>query len=83
MLSTPDHPTLARVMRVTPLPDERPARGFTWGDYEDVAGAGDDDADDGWGVVQSRKPSTSSFSPPSSPLHLPPLTHLPSTQNAP
>ena len=68
MLSTPDHPPLARVMRVTPLPDEQPARGFTWGDYEDVAGT--DDADDGWGVVQSRKPSTYRF---------PPLPSLPPT----
>ena len=36
MLETPDAPTLARVMRVQPRPDERPATGFSWADYEDV-----------------------------------------------
>ncbi|KAF9473376.1 hypothetical protein BDN70DRAFT_885917 [Pholiota conissans] len=63
MLTTPDYPTLARVVRVKPRPDEKPADGFTWGDYEDVrtgddadgeGGAGEDD-DEGWGVVTSRK----------------------------
>ncbi|EDR02904.1 uncharacterized protein LACBIDRAFT_332132 [Laccaria bicolor S238N-H82] len=52
MLETPDHPTLSRVMRVQPRPDEKPVDGFSWGDYEDVREA---DADDeGWGVVKSK-----------------------------
>jgi hypothetical protein len=61
MLETPDYPELARVMRVQPRADEKPAQGFSWGDYEDVkveeGGSADNDADgedDGWGVVQSR-----------------------------
>ncbi|TFK66667.1 hypothetical protein BDN72DRAFT_843888 [Pluteus cervinus] len=72
MLETPDYPSLARVMRVKPLPNEKPAQGFSWGDYEDVevagssglggAGSGveggdaDGEDDGGWGVVRSRKP---------------------------
>ena len=65
-------------MRIQPRPDEKPALGFSWGDYEDVNvseeahgtsrggaendadGEGDDD-NDGWGVVKSRKPSTSEY----------------------
>ncbi|KAL1745544.1 hypothetical protein HDZ31DRAFT_36175 [Schizophyllum fasciatum] len=58
MLETPDDAPLARVMRVTPRPDEKPASGFSWGDYEDVAAEGGgndaDGEDDGWGVVKSR-----------------------------
>lgn len=66
-------------MRVQPRSDEKPASGFSWGDYEDVnvtqgayassgasRGGAEDDADgegdddnDSWGVVKSRKPSTS------------------------
>lgn len=62
MLETPDYPTLARVMRVQPLPNEKPASGFSWGDYEDVrvADGGGNDADgedDGWGVVKSKRSS--------------------------
>lgn len=45
-------------MRIQPLPHEKPAEGFSWGDYEDVrADAGENDADgedDGWGVVTRR-----------------------------
>ena len=59
MLETPDYPTVSRVMRVQPLPDEKPASGFSWGDYEDVhagenVGGGNeaDGEDDGWGVVR-------------------------------
>ncbi|KDR66137.1 hypothetical protein GALMADRAFT_273747 [Galerina marginata CBS 339.88] len=70
MLETSDFPTLSRVMRVQPLPNERPATGFSWGDYEDVrvvTDGGENDADgedDGWGVVTSKRskrvvPSTS------------------------
>ena len=57
MLETPDHPTLSRVMRVQPRPDEKPVDGFSWGDYEDVREAGvEADADDeGWGVVKSKR----------------------------
>jgi hypothetical protein len=67
MLETPDHPTLARVIRVQPLPDEKPASGFTWGDYEDVrvtTDGGENDADgedDGWGVVRTKRQSVSHF----------------------
>jgi len=63
MLETPDVPTLARVMRVQPFPDEKPASGFSWADYEDVrvttdGGGNDADGeDDSWGVVQSRRQS--------------------------
>ena len=65
MLETPDYPTLARVIRVQPPPDEKPASGFSWGDYEDVRATtdgGENDADgedDGWGVVRTRRQSLS------------------------
>ena len=36
MLETPNYPAIYRVMRVQPRPDEKPASGFSWGDYEDV-----------------------------------------------
>ena len=36
LLEEPDYPEVSRVMRVKPRPDERPAAGFSWGDYEDV-----------------------------------------------
>jgi hypothetical protein len=66
MLEESDFPSVSRVMRVTPNPDEKPAKGFTWGDYEDVndsnaSAAGGTDADredDGWGVVRRGKPKT-------------------------
>lgn len=63
MLETSDFPMLSRVMRVQPLPDEKPASGFSWGDYEDVrvvTDGGENDADgedDGWGVVTSKRSS--------------------------
>ncbi|KAJ3801677.1 hypothetical protein GGU11DRAFT_768476 [Lentinula aff. detonsa] len=62
MLATSDYPSYSRVMRVQP--GDKPAAGFSWGDYEDVAGGdnptGEPDADsaeadgedDGWGVVK-------------------------------
>ncbi|KIP01249.1 hypothetical protein PHLGIDRAFT_27046 [Phlebiopsis gigantea 11061_1 CR5-6] len=68
MLETPDVPSVARVMRVTPRADERPAAGFSWADYEDVDNSGitADDADgedeSGWITKSSRirsKPSDS------------------------
>lgn len=34
--SNPDVPTVSRVMRITPGLDEKPAKGFSWADYEDV-----------------------------------------------
>lgn len=58
----PEHPTLSRVMRIQPLPDEKPAPGFSWGDYEgglhvpDGGGNDADGEDDGWGVVKSKRP---------------------------
>jgi hypothetical protein len=58
MLETPHYPELSRVMRVAPAVNEKPATGFSWGDYEDVEdirGADADGEDDsGWGVVKSR-----------------------------
>jgi hypothetical protein len=69
MLETPDSPTVSRVMRVQPLPDEKPASGFSWGDYEDVHGGENvgggneaDGEDDGWGVVRSKSRSSTCFS---------------------
>jgi hypothetical protein len=83
MLETPDYPVLSRVMRVQPRPDEKPASGFSWADYEDVHvdsgtgsrsgaissqendadadGDGEEDDNGGWGVVKSRRSSTSSY----------------------
>lgn len=66
MLETPDYPTVARVMRVQPRPDERPAAGFSWADYEDVDDsrtADDADGEDegGW-VVKTGKTRTSTCS---------------------
>ncbi|KIJ12047.1 hypothetical protein PAXINDRAFT_56425, partial [Paxillus involutus ATCC 200175] len=56
-----DFPTLARVMRVQPRADEKPAPGFTWDDYGDVTEFGtghfedeDDDDEGGWGVVKGK-----------------------------
>ncbi|KZT07497.1 uncharacterized protein LAESUDRAFT_742921 [Laetiporus sulphureus 93-53] len=60
MLETPDYPTLSRVMRIQPGPNDKPAAGFSWGDYEDVdhpRGTADDadrEDDGGWGVVKGR-----------------------------
>lgn len=57
MLPPPSPP--ARVLRVVPGPTDRPAPGFSWGDYEDAdisAHDGEDEDDDeGWGVVRSRR----------------------------
>ncbi|KAJ3927669.1 MAG: hypothetical protein NXY57DRAFT_596814 [Lentinula lateritia] len=62
MLARSDYPSYSRVMRVQP--GDKPAAGFSWGDYEDVVGGdgpnGEPDADgaeadredDGWGVVK-------------------------------
>ncbi|GAW09346.1 protein [Lentinula edodes] len=62
MLARSDYPSYSRVMRVQP--GDKPAAGFSWGDYEDVVGgdgpSGEPDADgaeadredDGWGVVK-------------------------------
>jgi len=37
MLETPNYPAISRVMRVQPRPDEKPASGLSWGDYEDIS----------------------------------------------
>ncbi|KAL1686731.1 hypothetical protein GGG16DRAFT_96601, partial [Schizophyllum commune] len=71
MLETPENPSLARVMRVTPRPGEKPASGFSWGDYEDVVvegGGNDADGEDdgGWGVVKSRSRKTDRPTTPAS-----------------
>ena len=64
MLETPDVPTIGRVMRVQPRPDEQPVAGFSWADYEDVddsrltADDADGEDDGGW-VVQSSRPKSS------------------------
>jgi hypothetical protein len=58
MLETPDYPTISRVMRVAPTPGEKPAEGFSWGDYEDVRNDGDVDREDdggGWSSVKSKR----------------------------
>ncbi|KIJ59090.1 hypothetical protein HYDPIDRAFT_101369 [Hydnomerulius pinastri MD-312] len=66
MLQRSDFPTLARVMRVQPRADETPAPGFTWEDYEDVAGGGgnindaNEEDDGGWGVVKGKGSSRNS-----------------------
>jgi hypothetical protein len=63
LLETPDYPSLARVIRIPPVANEKPAAGFSWADYEDVrigTDGGENDADgedDGWGVVASKRPS--------------------------
>jgi len=75
MLETPDYPSVARVMRIQPGPNDKPAVGFSWADYEDVddsRGTADDadgEDDSGWGVVKSRgrskthKPATAPTAP--------------------
>jgi len=57
MLETPDYPEIARVMRVT-NPAQQIPPGVSIGDYEDAdeMGDGDNEEDDGWGIVKSRKP---------------------------
>lgn len=58
----PDAPGIARVMRVKPN-EPQPPVGYSWDDYEDAGGdvtggtagtTGDDEDDDGWGVVKSK-----------------------------
>lgn len=45
-----DKPSLARVIRVTS--DDKPASGFSWGNYEDPEQSKtEDDEDDGWSSV--------------------------------
>ncbi|KAL0955265.1 hypothetical protein HGRIS_004155 [Hohenbuehelia grisea] len=72
MVETPDYPQVARVMRVQPRGDEKPASGFSWGDYEDVAVGGNgtgtdaDGEDDGWGVVRRSGRSKTDRTPSSS-----------------
>ncbi|KIM79227.1 hypothetical protein PILCRDRAFT_823823 [Piloderma croceum F 1598] len=56
MQKTPNYPAISRVMRVQPRPDEKPASGFSRGDYEDISvdhertssggAAGDNENDD-------------------------------------
>ena len=57
MLEISDYPNLARVIRVHTLPNEKPATGFSWGDYEDVGEHDADGEDDGWGVVTNKRSS--------------------------
>ncbi|KAG2033394.1 hypothetical protein BDR03DRAFT_967712 [Suillus americanus] len=60
MLERPDYPGLARVMRVQPRPDEAPAPGFSWKDYEDVDDStgtlndADGEGDSEWGIVKGK-----------------------------
>jgi len=57
----PEQPPLARVIRVHPLPNEKPPQGFTWGDYDNVqiSDRREDDADGKesgeWGVVENKR----------------------------
>lgn len=56
-------PTLARVMRVQPATGEAPAKGFSWGDYEDTpedSTSADGDADDAWEEVKSKRRTSQS-----------------------
>ena len=61
MEEEPLQPTLARVIRSKPTQGEKPAKGFSWGDYEEYANTGDDgtsadgDEDDTWEEVKSKK----------------------------
>ena len=82
MEEEPLQPPIARVLRVTPGPNEKPAKGFSWGDYEDVhvpgssslhqpyvdgeTSADADGDDDGWIVKNSRR-RTSTYSHSMSP----------------
>ncbi|KAG8746187.1 hypothetical protein FRC10_005703 [Ceratobasidium sp. 414] len=72
MLETPQYPEVARVMRVKPVEGEKPAAGYTWGDYEDgdenkVVSMDDEETDEGgWGVVTSRRPQRSQTLTPAS-----------------
>lgn len=62
MLERSDYPSLARVMRVQPRPDEAPAPGFSWKDYEDVdvddssgtLNDADEEGDGKWGIVKGK-----------------------------
>jgi len=70
MLEQSDFPTLARVMRVQPRPDESPVPGFSWEDYGDVVEDSllvhdADQEDEGeWGVVKSRSRTRNATLPP-------------------
>ena len=62
MEDEPLQPTLARVMAIRPSTGEKPAKGFSWGDYEEYAGAdeggtsgADVSNDDAWEQVTSKK----------------------------
>ena len=67
MLEEPDQPSVPRVLRVHPIPGEKPAPGFSWADYDDVQVAAAEDADGeddgGWGVVKSRSRNSKSHLP--------------------
>jgi len=59
MLETPDHPRVARVMRIQQGQGKKPAGGFSWANYEDVdetrtADDADGEGDRGWGIVKGR-----------------------------
>lgn len=60
MEEVPLQPTLARVIRAVPAA-EKPAQGFSWGDYEEYAHTGDEgtsadgDEDVTWEEVKGRK----------------------------
>ena len=72
MEDEPLQPTLARVMAIRPAPGEKPAKGFSWGDYEEYAGAdegtsgADVSNDDTWEEVKSKKKSRATNANPSS-----------------
>ena len=82
MEETPLNPSVARVLRIKPGPDERPAKGFTWGDYEEYAGqddgtSADGDEDDTWEQVKSKKKSRTFLSAlPSLSLSLLPVSSV-------
>ncbi|KAI0046517.1 hypothetical protein FA95DRAFT_1573076 [Auriscalpium vulgare] len=55
--STSERPSAPQVIRIQP--GEKPAKGFTWEDYEGVQVGEDADGEDdgGWGVVKSKRSS--------------------------
>ncbi|KAI0664380.1 hypothetical protein C8Q70DRAFT_1049870 [Cubamyces menziesii] len=85
LLEKPDYPQVARVMRIQPRPDERPAAGFSWGDYEDVddsrvtADDADGEDDGGWGVRPSILPLVGPKQPASGPGQTPTPQTAPET----
>ncbi|KAI0741281.1 hypothetical protein C8Q80DRAFT_1193465 [Daedaleopsis nitida] len=67
LLEEPDYPQLSRVMRIKPRPDEQPALGFSWADYEDVDSRGPANDADGEDDEANPTPSQSTSTVQSAP----------------